>query len=106
MYIVFDYIQKYPAKTKHILGISHEKFKKLIQSASTKHLEILKEKEKHKIRVHSPGGGRKELLSISEEICLCLFYLRQIPTVKVTVAKFQVYQYFHLKLLCFNCDFS
>lgn len=83
MCIVFDYIQKYPAKTKHILGISHEKFQELIQSASKKHLEILKEKENQKIRVHSPGGGRKELLSISEEICLCLFYLRQIPTFEI-----------------------
>ena len=45
MCIVNDYIQKYPAKTKHILGISHEKFQELIQSASKKHLEILKEKE-------------------------------------------------------------
>ncbi|MBE9213915.1 hypothetical protein IQ247_14780 [Plectonema cf. radiosum LEGE 06105] len=59
MCIVFDYIQKYPVKTKHILGISHEKFQELIQSASKKHLEIQKEKENQKIRVHFPGGGRK-----------------------------------------------
>lgn len=100
MCIVFDYIQKYPAKTKHLLGISHKKFQELIESASKKHLEILKEKEKQKIRIHSPGGGRKELLSISEEICLCLFYLRQIPTFEILgmlfgVSKSKAHTTFH-----------
>ena len=76
MCIVFDYIQKYPHKTKHILGISHEQFQELIDSASTKHLEIQTDKENQKIRINSCGGGRKELLSISEEICLCILALQ------------------------------
>ena len=44
---------------------------------------ISKEKEKQKIRINYPGGGRKELLSTSEQICLCLFYLRQVPTFEI-----------------------
>lgn len=65
MCIVFDYIQKYPNRTKRILGISYEQFQALLQSALKKHLQIQKEKEKQKIRINYPGGGRKELLSTS-----------------------------------------
>lgn len=61
MCIVFDYIQKYPERTKQILGISHEQFQALLQSALKEHIKIQKEKEKQKIRINYPGGGRKEL---------------------------------------------
>lgn len=83
MCIVFDYIQKYPSRTKQILGISHEQFQALLQSALKEHLQIQEEKEKQKVRINYPGGGRKEILSNSEQICLCLFYLRQIPTFEI-----------------------
>lgn len=100
MSIVFDYIQKYPYKTKHILGISHEQFQELINSASKKHLEIQREKENQKVRINSSGGGRKELLSIPQEICLCLFYFRQIPTFEILgmlfgVSKSKAHNTFH-----------
>lgn len=78
MCIVFDYIQKYPSRTKQILGISHEQFQALLESALKQDIKIQKEKETQKVRINYPGGGRKELLSNSEQICLCLFYLRQI----------------------------
>lgn len=39
--------------------------------------------ERTKIRVNLPGGGRKPKLSISEQVCLCLFYLRQMPTFEI-----------------------
>ncbi|MGD1874119.1 MAG: transposase family protein [Mastigocoleus sp.] len=83
MCIVFDYIQKYPQKTKRILGISNEQFQSLVQSATKEHLKIQNEKEKQKVRINSPGGGRKKILSIPKEICLCLFYFRQIPTFEI-----------------------
>jgi hypothetical protein len=39
--------------------------------------------EKNKRRVNAAGGGRKPKLKIEEEICLTLFYLRQMPTFEV-----------------------
>ena len=83
MCIVLDYIQKYPSRTKQILGISYEQLQSLIKSATEEHLRIKKENEKQKVRINARGGGRKELLSTSEQICLCLFYLRQIPTFEI-----------------------
>lgn len=83
MCIVFDYIQKYPLRIKQILGISYEQFQSLLKSASSQHLKIQNEKESQKVRINSPGGGRKELLSNAEQICLCLFYLRQLPTFEI-----------------------
>ena len=83
MSIVFDYIQKYPQRTKQLLGISHEQYQGLIKAALKEHIKIQTEKENNKIRINSRGGGRKELLSSTQQICLCLFYLRQIPTFEI-----------------------
>ena len=38
---------------------------------------------KRKIRLNDRGGGRKPKLRLEEEECLCLFYLRQMPTFEV-----------------------
>ena len=83
MSIVFDYIQKYPQRTKQLLGISYEQYQGLLKAALEEHIKIQKEKENHKIRINVRGGGRKELLSSVQQICLCLFYLRQIPTFEI-----------------------
>jgi hypothetical protein len=90
MCIVLDYIQKYPLRTKQILGISYEQFQSLLSVGAEEHLRIKKEKEKQKVRINSPGGGRRELLSIPEQICLCLFYLRQFPTFEILGMLFNV----------------
>ncbi|MCC5632139.1 transposase [Nostoc sphaeroides CHAB 2801] len=90
MCIVLDYIQKYPLRAKQILGINYEQFQSLLKAAAEKHLKMKKENEKQKVRINSPGGGRKELLSTSEPICLCLFYLRQIPTFEILGMLFSV----------------
>ncbi|HIK03095.1 MAG TPA: transposase family protein [Trichormus sp. M33_DOE_039] len=81
--MVFDYIQKYPLRTKQILGISYEQLQSLLNCASQRHQEIKIRQESRKIRINAAGGGRKELLSIQEQVCLCLFYLRQMPTFQV-----------------------
>lgn len=83
MISTFDYIQKYPARTKQLLGISYEQFIDLANCAKQYHEEEKLKLEKRKIRIHRRGGGRKEFLSIQEQVCLCLFYLRQIPTFEV-----------------------
>ncbi|MCG6138829.1 MAG: transposase family protein, partial [Nostoc sp. LLA-1] len=51
--------------------------------AKKSHEEEQLQFEQRKIRIHRRGGGRKKLLSIPEQVCLCLFYLRQIPTFEV-----------------------
>ncbi|MHC5933395.1 transposase family protein [Nostoc sp.] len=36
-----------------------------------------------KVKINYPGEERKELLSTSEQICVYLFYLRQVPTFEI-----------------------
>lgn len=79
----FDYIQKYPSRAKQVLGISYDQFTDLVNRAKQYHEEEQLKLEESKIRIYRRGGGRKELLSIPEQVCLCLFYLRQIPTFEV-----------------------
>jgi hypothetical protein len=81
--MVFDYIQKYPHRTKQILGISYEQLQSLLNCAIKRHQEIKTKLQSRKIRINAAGGGRKELLSIQEQVCLCLFYLRQMLTFQV-----------------------
>lgn len=81
--MVFDYIQKYPLRTKQILGISYEQLQSLMNCAINRHKEIKAKQENKKIRINAAGGGRQEKLLIQEQICLCLFYLRQMPTFQV-----------------------
>lgn len=81
--MVFDYIEKYPHRTKQILGISYDQLQSLLECAIKRHKEIKTELQKQKTRINAPGGGRKELLLIQEQVCLCLFYLRQMPTFQV-----------------------
>ncbi|MBE9003302.1 transposase family protein [Nostoc sp. LEGE 12447] len=81
--MVFDYIEKYPHRTKQILGISYEQLQSLLNCAIKRHQEIKTKQESQKIRINAAGGGRKEKLLIQEQVCLCLFYLRQMPTFQV-----------------------
>ena len=81
--MVFDYIQKYPRRTKQILGISYEQLQSLLNCAGKRHQEIKVQQESQKIRINAAGGGRREKLSTEEQVCLCLFYLRQMPTFQV-----------------------
>jgi IS5 family transposase len=83
MISTFDYIQKYPLRAKQLLGISYDQFIDLVNCAKQCHEEEQLKLEQSKVRIHRRGGGRKELLSIPEQVCLCLFYLRQIPTFEV-----------------------
>lgn len=90
MISTFDYIQKYPSRAKQVLGISYDQFIDLVKCAKQCHEEEQFKREESKVRIHRRGGGRKELLSIPEQVCLCLFYLRQIPTFEVLGIMFGV----------------
>ena len=83
MCIVLDYIEKYPLRTKQILGISYEQLRTLTESSVIKHKKLEKIKENQKVRINAAGGGRPQKLSLSEQIVLCLFYLRQMPSFEI-----------------------
>jgi hypothetical protein len=85
-----DYIRQYPHRTKRILGIDHKQFLQLLEQAELKLAQQEAESERQKIRVNAKGGGRKPLLSVAEEVCLCLFYLRHSPTFEILGLQFVV----------------
>lgn len=83
MCIVTDYIEKYPLRTKQVLGISYEQWGSLTAKAILKHKELEKLKENQKIRINAAGGGRPQKLSLKEQVVLCLFYFRQMPSFEI-----------------------
>lgn len=85
-----DYIRTYPQRTKRLLGIDYPQFLQLLEQAQLKQTEQQAEIERQKIRVNAKGGGRKPLLSIDAEVCMCLFYLRHYPTFEVLGLQFGV----------------
>ena len=85
-----DYIQKYPQRTKGILGINNSQFQQLLAQAELKQTQQQAERERQKVRVNAPGGGRKPLLSVAEQVCLCLFYLRHYPTFEILGLQFGI----------------
>ena len=86
------YIQEYPQRTKQLLGISYNQFVGLLAQAELRHAQQQAEIERTKMRVIAKGGGRKPKLTIPEEVCLCLFYLRQLPTFEVLGLQFNVFK--------------
>ena len=85
-----DYIEKYPERTIRILGISHQEWQELTEVAIAYNKEQEEKSESSKIRINAKGGGRKALLRPKEEIGLCLFYLRQMPTFEVLGIHFDI----------------
>jgi hypothetical protein len=84
------YIQEYPHRTKQILGITNDQFRDLLAQAEIHHNELQAEREHKKVRINQKGGGRRPKLEIREEVCLCLFYLRQMPTFEVLGLQFGI----------------
>ncbi|WP_229556584.1 hypothetical protein [Nostoc sp. XA010] len=72
MSIVFDYIQKYPSRTKQILANSHQQLQPLLNCPINRHNEIKTKKSSQKIKINAPGGGRPEKLLVSKQVCLCI----------------------------------
>ena len=78
-----NYIRECPHLRKQILGITNHKFQHWLAQAEMQHKKLQAEMESKKIRINQKGGGRKPKLEIKEEVCLCLFYLRRMPTLEV-----------------------
>jgi len=84
------YIWEYPHRSKQLLGISYEQFLQLLAQAAERQQQRQTEMEQTKVRLNAKGGGRKPKLSLAEEVSLCLFYLRQLPTFEVLGLHFGV----------------
>ena len=85
-----DYIEKYPERTKRILGINYQQWKNLVSKAIAIDEQQQQKLESGKIRINAKGGGRKPILTQEEEIGLCLFYLRQMPTFEILGIQFKI----------------
>ncbi|MDV2994907.1 MAG: hypothetical protein N4J56_004561 [Chroococcidiopsis sp. SAG 2025] len=85
-----DYIHKYPARSKQIVGISYKQFLQLVQQASLRQSQRRLRLERKKIRLNAVGGGRKPILSTEAGVGLCLFYLRHLPTFEILGLQFGI----------------
>ena len=74
-----EYIHQHPHLAKQIIGLDLVQLEFLMVKAIAKNQERLEERELQKTRVNKKGAGRTKNLSESEEICLTLIYLRQMP---------------------------
>ncbi|WP_347606176.1 helix-turn-helix domain-containing protein [Trichormus azollae] len=55
----------------------------MLAQAEIQHEKLQTDIGSKKIRINQKGGGRKPKLEIREKVCLCLFYLRKMPTFEV-----------------------
>ena len=85
-----EYIRQRPKSAKQLIGLTLPQLEKLIQQAIALHDQKKKEVEDQKIRVNKKGAGRAKNLSEDGEICLTLFYLRQMPIFEVLGIMFEV----------------
>ena len=74
-----EYTRQHPHLAKQIIGLDLLQLEFLIVRAIAANKERKKERELQKNRVNKKGAGRTKNLSESEEICLTLVYLRQMP---------------------------
>lgn len=85
-----EYIENYPERTKQIIGINYEQWSALVEVAKTEEERLRLAREQQKIRINKKGGGRPKKLTLEEEICLCVFYLRHLPTFEILGLQFNV----------------
>ena len=85
-----EHIRKHPKLAKQLIGLTLPQLEQLINKAIAFEHELRKEAEKEKIRVNKKGAGRVKNLSADTEICLTLFYLRQMPIFEVLGMMFEV----------------
>ena len=84
------YLRKHPQLAKQIIGLTLTQLERLIKQAIAQENQLKREAEKERIRVNKKGAGRPRSLTSEEEVCLCLFYLRQMPIFEVLGMMFDV----------------
>ena len=85
-----EYIRKHPKLAKQLIGLTLPQLEQLIKQAIALDEQRKKAAEDHKIRVNKKGAGRAKNLSEDAEICLTIFYLRQMPIFEVLGIIFDV----------------
>ena len=85
-----QYIEKHPERAKQILGIDYQQWVALVEVAKFEEEKIRLAREQQKIRINKKGGGRPKKLRREEEVCLCIFYLRHLPTFEILGLQFNV----------------
>ena len=85
-----QYIEKHPDRAKEILGIEHEQWLAVVEVAKIEEERIRLAREQEKIRINKKGGGRPKKLKREEEVCLCIFYLRHLPTFELLGMHFNI----------------
>lgn len=85
-----EYIENYPERTKKIIGINYEQWSALVGVAKIEEERLSLAREQQKIRINKKGGGRPKKLILEEEVCLCVFYLRHLPTFEILGLQFNV----------------
>ena len=85
-----QYIEKHPERTKEILGIEYQQWLGLVQVAKIEEEKIKLAQEQQKVRINKKGGGRPKKLNREEQICLCIFYLRHLPTFQILGIQFDI----------------
>ena len=61
-----------------------------MQQASLRESQERQRIEQTKMRINASGGGRKPILSTENEVGLCLFYLRHLPTFEILGLQFGI----------------
>ena len=56
------------------------------------HKKLQGDIESNNIGINQKGGGRKGKLEIEQQVCLCLFYWRKMPTFEVLGLHFGIYK--------------
>jgi hypothetical protein len=85
-----QYIEKHPDRSKDILGIEYEQWLALVEVAKIEEEKIRLAREQEKVRINKKGGGRPKKLKREEEVCLCIFYLRHLPTFELLGMHFDI----------------
>jgi hypothetical protein len=84
------HIEKYPERTTQIIGINYQQWSALVELAKVEEERLRLAHEQQKIRINKKGGGRPKILSREEEVCLCIFYLRHLPTFEILGLQFNI----------------
>ena len=85
-----QHIEKHPDRSKEILGIEYEQWLALVEVAKIEEERIRLAREQEKVRINKKGGGRPKKLKGEEEVCLCVFYLRHLPTFELLGMHFDI----------------
>ena len=87
---ILDYIEEHPKETQRLIGLEYSQLQQLIQNAEKVHEQKQALLEEKKIRIIGKGGGRKQKLSIQEQIILTLIYLRHMTTFQLLGIQFGI----------------